>query len=64
MQDLGLNYRLTDFQCALGLSQLKKLKFILNYRKKIAEKYDKEFINLKNVFIPQLNKRKFSSNHL
>lgn len=64
MQDLGLNYRLTDFQCALGLSQVKKLKFILNYRKKIAEKYDKEFVNLKNVFIPQINKRKFSSNHL
>ncbi len=64
MQDLGLNYRLTDFQCALGLSQLKKLKFILNYRKKIAEKYDKEFIGFKNVYIPQYNKRKFSSNHL
>ena len=25
MQELGYNYRLTDIQCALGLSQLKKL---------------------------------------
>lgn len=64
MQDLGLNYRLTDFQSALGLSQLKKLKFFLTYREKIAKKYDIEFCKLKNVFIPQFNKRKFSSNHL
>ncbi len=64
MQDLGFNYRLTDFQCALGLSQIKKLNFILKYREKLAKKYDEEFSRLKNLFIPQLNKRKLSSNHL
>ena len=35
MHELGLNYRITDFQCALGLSQLNKIKKILNYRKKL-----------------------------
>jgi dTDP-4-amino-4,6-dideoxygalactose transaminase len=25
MRELGFNYRITDFQCALGISQLKKL---------------------------------------
>ena len=34
MKFLGFNYRITDFQCALGLSQLKKLnKFILKRKK-------------------------------
>ena len=64
MQDLGFNYRLTDFQCALGLSQIKKLNFISKYREKLAKKYDEEFCGIKNLFIPQLNKRKLSSNHL
>ena len=43
MQDLGFNYRITDFQCALGLSQLKKLKKFLKKRREIARIYDSEF---------------------
>ena len=64
MQDLGLNYRITDFQCALGLSQLKKLKKILKYREKIAKIYDKEFEKCNDIFLPQKNSRILSSNHL
>ena len=40
MSQLGYNYRCTDFQCALGLSQLKKLPDFLHYRKLLAERYD------------------------
>lgn len=64
MQDLGFNYRITDFQCALGLSQLRKLKKIVKKRKEIANFYDKSFKNEKNIFIPQYNLRNLSSNHL
>ena len=46
MRYLGFNYRITDFQCALGLSQLKKLKKFLNRRKQIAAIYDKELKNI------------------
>ena len=35
MVDLGFNYRISDIQCALGLSQLKKLNIILKERKKL-----------------------------
>ena len=63
-QELGYNYRITDFQCALGLSQLKKLNKILIKRKKIANFYDKNFEKLKDIFIPQFQHRKSSSNHL
>lgn len=64
MQDLGFNYRITDIQCALGLSQLKKLKKIINQRVRIAKIYDKNFYKLKNIYLPQLKNRNHSSNHL
>jgi dTDP-4-amino-4,6-dideoxygalactose transaminase len=40
MQYLGLNYRLTDIQAALGLSQLKRLPEFIEKRGKIAERYN------------------------
>jgi dTDP-4-amino-4,6-dideoxygalactose transaminase len=43
MQELGYNYRITDFQCALGISQLKRLEENLDRRKKIAERYSSAF---------------------
>ena len=64
MQDLGFNYRITDIQCALGLSQLEKLKKIIKKRIKIAKIYDKNFNKLKNIYLPQLKNRNKSSNHL
>ena len=49
MTDLGYNYRITDIQCALGLSQLKKLPEWLAGRRQIAGRYDKAFANLDGV---------------
>lgn len=43
MQNLGYNYRLTDFQAALGLSQLKRANEGLERRKEIAKNYAKAF---------------------
>lgn len=45
MQELGYNYRLTDFQAALGLSQLKRADDGLQRRREIAEKYNEAFKN-------------------
>ena len=45
MRALGFNYRITDLQCALGLSQLKKLPSFVQRRFEIAKKYDKAFQN-------------------
>jgi UDP-4-amino-4,6-dideoxy-L-N-acetyl-beta-L-altrosamine transaminase len=64
VSNIGLNYRISDVQCALGNSQLKKLKIIMNKRKKIAKKYDKDFSSLKNLIIPCYKKREISANHL
>jgi len=43
MRDLGFNYRITDIQCALGLSQLNKLPRFIKRRFEIAQMYDKSF---------------------
>ena len=49
MTDLGYNYRLTDFQCALGLSQLSKLHKWLARRQEIAGYYDRAFSGIEEV---------------
>ncbi len=64
MQELGYHYRITDIQCALGLSQLKKVNKFLIKRRQLAEKYDLAFSSLKNCEPVQKNMRKLSSNHL
>ncbi|MBI3380318.1 UDP-4-amino-4,6-dideoxy-N-acetyl-beta-L-altrosamine transaminase [Candidatus Gottesmanbacteria bacterium] len=46
MQELGYNFRMTDFQAALGLSQLKKIRKFIQRRKEIVETYNKHFNNL------------------
>ena len=43
MQELGYNYRLTDFQAALGASQLKRADEGLKRRREIAQNYDNAF---------------------
>jgi len=49
MRELGVNGRITDFQCALGRSQLERFDEILIKRKSIAERYDKVFQNLSDI---------------
>lgn len=43
MRELGYNYRITNIQCALGLSQLNKLDSFIARRKEIAKTYDTAF---------------------
>ncbi|MFH2021077.1 MAG: UDP-4-amino-4,6-dideoxy-N-acetyl-beta-L-altrosamine transaminase [archaeon] len=52
---LGRNYRITDIQCALGHSQLKKLDNILKKRAQIAVAYGKAFKGMKGVTVPFIN---------
>ena len=49
MQDLGYNYRITDIQSALGISQLRKLPTFLERRREIAAKYDEAFAELSGI---------------
>jgi perosamine synthetase len=49
MVDLGYNYRMSDLQCALGISQLRKLPGWLRRRRRIARRYDEAFASLPAV---------------
>jgi len=48
----GYNFRLTDFQCALGLSQMDKLEGFIRRRREIAAIYDKTFAGMDEVITP------------
>lgn len=49
VHEFGLNYRLTDFQCALGVVQLSRIKQTKEYRKEIKEYYDELFTDLPGI---------------
>lgn len=52
MQELGFNYRLTDMQSALGITQMKKLDKSLYIRNKIANYYDEKLKDLEWLTLP------------
>jgi UDP-4-amino-4,6-dideoxy-N-acetyl-beta-L-altrosamine transaminase len=57
MRELGFNYRLTDLQCALGISQLKKAEKFIRQRTDIAERYNRAFSLLGGrVHVPGVSK--------
>ena len=61
----GFNYRLSDINCALGLSQLKKIDFFLKKRKIIYDNYIKEFRDFSPYLtLPKYSKTIKSSYHL
>ena len=60
----GFNFRLNEFQCALGISQLKKINLFLKKRKLVAQTYDKELKKIKKLHIPKYSKNLNPSYHL
>ena len=64
MKIFGYNYRITDFQCALGVSQLKKINRYNFERKKIASFYKKSFKNVDQIKTQIIPKEFDSCYHL
>jgi perosamine synthetase len=63
-QELGFNYRITDFQAALGLSQLKKADMFLKRRRELADIYNQSLQNIPGVLLPYQTPNCNSSWHL
>ncbi len=64
MVDLGYNYRLSDVQCALGLSQLEKLAGFIEKRNAIAALYDEEIPKIPGLYAIKIPEANRSSRHL
>lgn len=64
MQALGFNYRITDFQCALGLNQLKRIDSFLRRRREIAALYDEALFALEEIVLPQVRATVKSAWHI
>ena len=64
IKDFGFNYRLSDINCALGLSQLGKIKKFINYRYKIYKNYKSFLLKNKQIILPTYNQNNESSFHL
>ena len=64
MVELGHNYRITDFQCALGISQLKKLPQWIEKRREIVDSYASRFKNMPGIRPLDISSDVFHSFHL
>ncbi|MEW6507632.1 MAG: UDP-4-amino-4,6-dideoxy-N-acetyl-beta-L-altrosamine transaminase [Bacteroidota bacterium] len=64
MHEVGYNYRITDFQCALGISQLKKLNKFLKKRREIAKYYNQAFGERSEFIIPSVSQNVKHAYHL
>lgn len=64
MTDLGYNYRMTDLQAALGLSQMKKIDTFIQQRREIAAFYTETFQGIEGIIVPQQLKGTNSGWHL
>jgi len=64
MLELGYNYRLTDIQAALGISQLSRASQGLNKRREIANIYNKELYNIGDIVLPYVSENVQHAYHL
>ena len=61
--ELGLNYRMTEIQAALGLSQLDRLNAFVGRRQQLAQQYDEQ-LNELPLILPQIHPTGESAWHL
>lgn len=64
MQELGFNYRITDFQAALGISQLSRANQGIERRNEIAKKYNEAFSKIEKINTPYVEDNIFHAYHL
>lgn len=64
IKEPGLNMRITDFQCALGLSQFNKMEEFIKRRREIISKYNEAFKSIDEIIIPTEKEYIKSSYHI
>jgi len=64
MQEIGFNYRITDIQCGLALSQFKKIDRFISRRKNLVKVYKEHFSGMKNCSPAQVEGQELSGHHI
>ena len=64
IKELGFNYRLTEFQAALGSSQLTKVDYLIKKKQLIAKRYNKYFNEIDHINIPPVRENCYHAYHL
>lgn len=64
IENPSFNFRLTDFQSALGISQLKKINKFIQRRREIVKKYNQAFKDIKEIIRPTERKEVKSAWHI
>ncbi|WP_270940078.1 UDP-4-amino-4,6-dideoxy-N-acetyl-beta-L-altrosamine transaminase [Romboutsia lituseburensis] len=62
--DLGYNYRITDIQCGLGISQLNKINDFIKIRKELVKTYNEELLKIDGIIIQKEEQFSNTSRHL
>lgn len=62
--DLGYNYRITDIQCGLGISQLNKINDFIKIRKELVKIYNEELLKIDGIIIQKEEQFSDTSRHL
>lgn len=62
--DLGYNYRITDLQCALGISQIKKLNNFIKRRKELVKMYNEHLFDIDGIILQKEEEFSDTSRHL
>ena len=52
--EIGFSYRISDINCALGISQLKRIEAVIARRQRLAETYDRELARIPEIVRPPL----------
>src|SRR5207247_58459 len=55
--DIGFSYRLSDINCALGISQLTRIEAVVEKRQELAKIYDRELSRITDVVRPPLTSK-------
>ena len=64
VNELGFNFRLTEFQASLGSNQLSKVDYLIKKKQLIAKKYNEHFKKIENITIPPVRKNCYHAYHI
>lgn len=64
VSEIGYNYRITDFQCAMGISQLNKIEGFNKKKKELVKNYNRNFASFTQIQLPYEREKTYAAYHI